>query len=435
MENTETLGARLRRLRLERRMSQKTLAHPYTASLVSQIENERKVPSTQVLTLFAKKLRITPEELAHGEPAATEAEIVSRLQEGWQRLYSGIFESAHAAFKEAIHLSKLVGDASLEAEALAGLARCRERRGQNDDAMHLYEEALGLLREHAAPPAAAEAVCGIARCHQTRGDTRLALHVLESYLLELQTQHLSDPRALMRVYASLVWPCTELGLNERANDVAANALRLQASVEEPEEIARMHLNAARALLNSGRSGDALTSLRLAEEIFRNLSWHTEIARAQTNKGIVLMNQGDLPAAQEALEAAAALFRSVGFTKSEARNLNELARLARLSLEWDRSEALARRALELLEEMEAVPELALAHRELGLALARRDSHASEQHLRHAAHLYESCGELDHAADTYRLVGDLRNAAEEGSGAEDYRAGLLLLARRLDRSDEL
>lgn len=433
LEIREGFGERLRDLRLQRRLSQKELAHPYSGPFVSQLETGRKMPSAQVLALFAKKLGVTPEELAFGPPSTYEPQVTSHLQVGWSHLYSGDLPKAERAFKTARRLARQANLHASEADAAAGIARCFERRGQNDDAMREYEKALSLYREHAATPAAAEAVAGIARCHQMRGKTRLALHVLEDYLLELEIRALPDPAALMRIYASLVWPYSELGLYDQASEAATNALKLQHAVQDPEEIGRMHLNVARALLNSGRSNEALTSLKRAEEIFRDLNWRTEIARAQTNRGIVLMNRGELAAARESLEEASETFRALGLTRSEARNLNELARLERLSGHPDKGEALARRGLELLNEMEAVPELALAHRELGLCLRDSDTGEAERHFRVAIELYERCDEVDHAVDTHRLLGDLLERREPQLGVASYRAGLLLIRSRLDRDD--
>ena len=265
------------------------------------------------------------------------------------------------------------------------------------------------------------------------GDAPLALHVLERFLAELHEQDLTDPAALMRTYASLVWPYTELGLHEKAHRAADKALRLQARVDDPEGIAGMHLNAARALLNSGRTDDALDSLKKAEEIYRDLNWRTEIARARTNRGIVLASKGDLLGARDALQEARDTFRSVGFTRSEALNLTELARVERRLGDIDRAQALARQALELLNEMDAKPELAFAHREVGLCLVEKDERAAEQHFRQAIELYTSCGEIDHAVDTHRLLGDLLERREPHAGAVEYKAGLLLLASRLDGID--
>ncbi|MFN2586659.1 MAG: tetratricopeptide repeat protein [Actinomycetota bacterium] len=428
----EGLGERVRHLRHKKGLTQAQLAAPYSAAFVSQIERGIRQPSSDFLNLMAKKLGVSGDQLASGL-AASEPEVVLRLHEGWQHLYSGRYDSSRAAFVAAERTARRCGYPVLRADAIAGHARCVERSGTNTDALRLYGEALDLYRANASAPAAVEAIAGLARCHQMRGETPLALHVLESYLVELHQQDLTDPAALMRTYASLVWPYMELGLHEKANDAADRALRLQARVDDPEGIAGMHLNAARALLNSGRIDDALDSLKRAEEIYRDLNWRTEIARARTNRGIVLVSKGDLLGGRAALEEARETFRAVGFTRSEALNLNELARVERLLGDNDRAQALARQALELLSEMDAMPELALAHRELALALGHVDPPKAERHFRQAISLYEKCGELAHAADTCRLLGELLAGHDQARSYAEFHAGLRLLARTLDRLD--
>lgn len=355
------------------------------------------------------------------------------LHEGWQHLYSGRYDSSRAAFLAAERTARRCGYPVLRADAIVGHARCVQRQGNNADALRLFDEALDLYRTNAPAPAAVEAIAGLARCHQMSGDTPLALHLLESYLVELHQQDLTDPAALMRTYASLVWPYTDLGLQEKANDAADQALRLRARVDDPERIAGMHLNAARALLNSGRIDDALDSLKRAEEIYRDLNWRTEIARARTNRGIVLMSKGDLLGARDALREARETFREVGFTRSEALNLTELARVERLLGDNDRAQAVARQALELLSEMDAVAEFAFAHRELALAIGDDDAPRAERHFRQAISLYEKCGQLAYAADTCRLLGELLAHHDEARSYAEFHAGLRLLARTLERID--
>jgi tetratricopeptide (TPR) repeat protein len=434
VEETDALGARLRRLRVQKGLTQQQVAEPaYTPAYVSTIEAGRRAPSERALDHFARRLGVTSDELITGVPSSFEAEAVMRLHDGWRAVYLGRYAEAKKSFSSVDKDARRFKRPILRARAVAGMARCAEREGQTADALRLYEQALELFEHDAPLPASVEAVAGIARCHQLSGDTRLALHVLESYLLELERQELPDPAALMRINASLVWPYTELGLDEKANEAAQKALKLQNRVGEPEDVAGMHLNVARALLNMGRADDALESLGKAEEIYRDLNWQTEIARAKTNRGIVYITEGNLVAARDELTAALDTFKSVGFILDEARTLNELGRLERRLGDLDTARDHAHKAVELLSDMKAVPSLALAHRELALSVRDKNPEEAERHFRKAIDLYRECGEPTHAADTYRLLGDLLEGEAQGSGCAEYKAGLLLIAEGLDRKD--
>ena len=424
------LSERLRVLRKERGLTQQDVAAPaYSAAYVSTIEAGRRTPSQDALEHFASRLGVSREELVTGVSPAVEGETVMELQTAWRDLYSGEYATARNHFRSVEQRAERIGRDAIRSRALVGLGRCAEREGQTDEARVHFEDALGaceLLFERA------EAVAGIARCHQMSGRPRVATHVLETYLLDLRKHDLPDPRALMRTYASLVWPYIELGLLEHAKDVAEQALRLEVQVEDPSERAGMHVNVARVLMNEGRIQDALRSLERAEEIYSDLNWKTEKARALMAKAIVHMTEGDSVRAKHDLGTALETFQEVGFVREEARALNELARLERSLGFFDSAEDLARRAVELLSEMQAKPELALAHRELGLALRTRDPSATARHLRKSIRLYLDCGEGLHAADVHRLLGSFLEDRGDPTGAfNEYKKGLLMIAEELDR----
>ena len=69
----ETIGARIKRLRLERRMSQRDLSSPGVSyAYISRIEANARTPSVKALRRMAAKLGVTVEHLERGEPTPTE---------------------------------------------------------------------------------------------------------------------------------------------------------------------------------------------------------------------------------------------------------------------------------------------------------------------------------------------------------------------------
>src|SRR4051794_8544729 len=63
----ETVGERLRRLRKERRLSQRDLSSPgITYAYISRIEAGARTPSVKALRMLAQKLGVTPEYLETG---------------------------------------------------------------------------------------------------------------------------------------------------------------------------------------------------------------------------------------------------------------------------------------------------------------------------------------------------------------------------------
>ena len=62
----KTLGAKIKALRLERGLTQGSLTHgEITPGLLSQIESDRVTPSVRVITLLAKQLCVSPDELVN----------------------------------------------------------------------------------------------------------------------------------------------------------------------------------------------------------------------------------------------------------------------------------------------------------------------------------------------------------------------------------
>jgi transcriptional regulator with XRE-family HTH domain len=69
----ETIGARIKRLRLERGMSQRDLSAPgISYAYISRIEADARTPSVKALRLISNKLGVTVEHLETGEPTPTE---------------------------------------------------------------------------------------------------------------------------------------------------------------------------------------------------------------------------------------------------------------------------------------------------------------------------------------------------------------------------
>jgi transcriptional regulator with XRE-family HTH domain len=73
MAKREGIGARLKRLRLERGLSQRDLSSPgISYAYISRIESGARTPSVKALRRIAGKLGVTVEHLETGEPTPVE---------------------------------------------------------------------------------------------------------------------------------------------------------------------------------------------------------------------------------------------------------------------------------------------------------------------------------------------------------------------------
>ena len=422
----EPIGSRVKRLRTIRGLTQTQLAgSAYSGAYISSLEAGRRRPSGKAIAYLAGQLGVDPEELLTGRPPQVGTELRIRLQEAFQELYLGRDELAGDRFSSIAEEAERHELSRLWACAEEGWATALERAGDVEAAERHFRKALSVLEDQPAP-SKAEAIAGLARCAQMKGELRYAAHLLESYLLLLESEGLRDPIAMMRTYSSLIWPLSELDLRHKAAEAAAEALRLEPKVEEQDQVASMYLNVARELLRQGKSGDALDSLRRAEDIYRVLNWKTELARAHGNKAILLAEQGDFNEARRENRIALKLLEGTSSTLTQARALNELARVERLSGHVEEAKSALRNAIQVLGDLD-VGELAFAYRELGLC-NEKEGHLdlAKKNLRHAITLYRKADSFQQVARTYRHLGDVMCA--QGSldgGREAYREGLMSL----------
>ncbi|MFN2586867.1 MAG: helix-turn-helix domain-containing protein [Actinomycetota bacterium] len=422
-----SVGTRLRKLRLQRGLTQKELADPrYTHAYVSTIEAGRRQPSPTALEHFASKLSVDVEELRTGRPPDLEAKLRLKLQGARRDISAGAFDEAENALAQVLRDAKRYKMRHLEAKAVEYRALKEERRGNMQKAFELYEDVEKILIED-PPPMLADCIAGQARCLTDTGDVRYAIHLLESLIERMEREGFSDPDAFVRLYAPLVRAYVQLGVHSKASEYAEAALDMLPKVADPFNQAVMHVNLAGAYLREGRGKEADASLLRAEDLFRNLDLQAESAAAHMNRGYTLAHGGgDLAQAKAELEQARELFVSVGNAPSEAHALNELAHVARVEGDVVTAKAHLKRSLKILKGSEDVGELALAHLELGLCIQEEDPKAAERHLKEAVRLYTEAEHFLRAARAHRVLGDM--LVDQGRGDEAckvFRAGLWVL----------
>src|SRR5437867_1040235 len=99
-------------------MSQRELAAPrYDGSFVSQIEAGRRMPSPEALHFFARKLKVSPDDLSAEVPPSTRLELEMARQEAQTAFDAGIVSAAKSSFDRLLELARRAGVADFEAEA------------------------------------------------------------------------------------------------------------------------------------------------------------------------------------------------------------------------------------------------------------------------------------------------------------------------------
>jgi tetratricopeptide (TPR) repeat protein len=419
------LGERIRRARIERGLSQRDLAVPLlTPSYVSLIESGKRIPSQDALEHISAALGMDPVELRTGKSPGAEAELEIRLQEARRALHSGGRDEATALAEQVRREAQQDGWPRVEAKALCVLAVVKEHVGRPEDALELYQAAESLWLDEPLH-LRYESIVGIARCTLEIGDSRLAIHILNEYLEKLERSGEPDPTARMRAHGALVACYMHVGLRDRAAHEAEQALRFAPLMDDPAELACLHMNVASSMLGQGRHADAVAAARKAEENFSMLDWKLGAAWAQMNRGIVLLEKHDLAGARTAFEEALERLESVANADADRANvLNELAQVERMSGRPARAQARAAEARALLGEDGPPMILATNHREMGRALVKKDPGRAEKELRIAMNLFRDAGA---ARDTAATARDLAKVLRD---RKKQREALAVLEDGLD-----
>jgi len=419
------VGARIRRLRRDRGLTQKQLAAPrYTHAYVSTIESGRRRPSRDALEHFAAKLGVDADELMTGRPRGLETHLRMRLHEARVAISEGRFDDVERDLTQIARDAKRYGLPRLHANAEEIRGLWLQRSGRPEEALECYQRAEELLRDE-PPTARVDAVDGKAVCFSALGDVRYAIFLLESLLAEIERTAFHDPDALARIHAGLVYSYLDAGLMAKAAESAMELERLAPRVDDPARLAQLHMNVARQYLATGRIEEATASLQRAEDAYRSLGLQTEQGGAHLARGFVMLRDGRFEDARRELDTARSIFEQTGNTKDLTRTLNELARMARQEGNVQDARHLLERSIALLGTSDD-PELAYAHLELGRVLSRADPANAEKHVRAAVDIYERTEQSIGLALSYGALGDLLgDAGDDAAATEAYRTGLLAI----------
>jgi tetratricopeptide (TPR) repeat protein/DNA-binding XRE family transcriptional regulator len=404
----ESVGQRLRRLRLERGLSQRSLAGPGVSyAYISRIEADARRPSVKALRLLARKLMVSPEYLERGsdlreaderELELVEAELEVRLGEDSQ--------AAEAALVRVLEGALASGETATVGRARIGLGLAAARAGRDAEAVEYLEAALtGEPLRAAGRP---DVYATLGRAYSNLGEPRRAVSLFEGCLAEVRAQDLPDPASEVRYATYLSYSLTDAGdldraervLNELAEDPpeAADpytrvrlfwalgrlstregrtlsglayfrrAVALLEATEDTLHLARAHLSCAWALTKSGRAQEANRHLEVAEELFgprpdpADLGW----LRTEQAKRVASLGRGD-EAIAFAQEALASLGTSDPGERGDA--LWALAEGYGLTGDIDSADATFRQAVELLAGHRPSRDCAAAYRAWAKLLRR------------------------------------------------------------------
>jgi transcriptional regulator with XRE-family HTH domain len=381
----ETIGQRLKRLRLDRGLSQRELAAPGVSyAYISRIEAGTRQPSVKALRRLAGKLGVTADYLETGsdlDPARerelklADLELSIRLKEE-----DGGEEKLRALIDEAV----LAGDRTVGMRARVALAAVLHDHARYAEAVALLEVAIET--EAFDPVANIDVYSQLARAYVETGNPRAAVDLFERCLDEVAD---GDDAALEARYATLLsYALSDMGDLARAEEVVRRALSRAKDTEDPYTRVRLYWSMARLAHHEGRSTVALSNVRKAIALLQATDDTLHLARAPVLAANISLARDDAKTAATHLDDAEQLFGSGAAAEDVVELKLRRSRVAYLQPDATTAVTLAREVIELIGDDDPVDEgLAFAALADGLALADDVPAADEAYRRATAALAE------------------------------------------------
>ena len=413
----ETIGQRLRRLRIERSLSQRALSsRGVSYAYISRIEAGARTPSVKALRLLAERLGVSVEYLETGRDLAPAEDRELRLREAELELrLSDDPAVAEQTLRELVLEAQHHGDAAVTMRALAALGLTAERRADHAEAVALLEQALAT--GGASILDSWDVYRTLSRAYAASGRAVDAVRLLEGCLAELDRVAPYDDVAYVRVATYLSYALSDAGDLPRAREVVAGALRRANGITDAATRIRLYWSYARIALTEQKPRVALEHLRRAVNLLETTEDTRELARAHLFWAEILTFDSRPSEAMRHLELAQRLLGPTPDREDLCLLRVEQARAAAENGSSAEGERLAREALELIGDGDAT-ERGTALWALGQSLLdQEDAETGIATLMDALELLEAQQAWYEAANVARRLGNaLRKNGRESEALD-------------------
>jgi transcriptional regulator with XRE-family HTH domain len=375
----ETIGQRLKRLRLERGLSQRELAAPGVSyAYISRIEAGTRQPSVKALRRLAAKLGVTAEYLETGSHLGPEEERELLLSDLELAVRLGGSQEAEVPLQALVEEALEAGDRAAALRARVALANVAMEQAEWVKAARLLEAALE--GEVFAPVDRYEIYAYLGRSYALSGRPQDAVDLFERCIAAVQETG-GDAAHEARYATQLSYALSDMGELARAEDVVAHALAQLDETHDPYMRVRLYWSMARLAHAEGRDSVALSNVRKAIALLQATDDTLHLARAHILAGGITLSRGDADGAERHLDKAEQLLGVPPSSVDLVEITVQRSRIAALRKDSDDAVRLARRALELSTGANPVDEgLAFFALGDGLALAAEHPGADEAYRR-------------------------------------------------------
>src|SRR5919109_614748 len=343
---SESVGARLKRLRMQKGLSQRDLSSPGVSyAYISRIEAGARTPSVKALRKLAQKLEVSVEYLETGrdirdvddrELRLADAELELRLAENT--------EEAEVKLEGLLDEAVEAGDIVAATRARLALGLVAARRGNHLDAVERLEEALE-ARE-VTPTARPDVYATLGQSYAALGAPERAVRLFERCIAEVDDK---PDNAIAGIWFAtlLSYALTDAGDYERAREVIRDALANVDPNVDPNTRVRLYWSKARLAGIEGRSAEALESIREAIALLKLTDDSLHLARAYLMSAGIEATENDVNTARQHLENAEKLLAPTPQPVDHAMLEIGKARVAVLESDGDTAVEHARKAIDSL----------------------------------------------------------------------------------------
>jgi tetratricopeptide (TPR) repeat protein len=304
---TEGVGARLKRLRLQRGFSQRDLSSPGVSyAYISRIEAGARTPSVKALRKLSQKLGVSVEYLETGrdmrdiddrELRLADAELELRLTED--------VTAAEEKLRGVLDESLAAGDTISSTRARIALGLVSAQRGNHLESVERLEAALA-DETAPAPHLRPDLYTTLGQSYAALGAPDRAVRVFEDCLARVREAVPDDKTVEIRYATFLSYALTDAGQYERAAEVVREALTSADEQTDPYTRVRLYWSLARLNVVEGRSTDALEYIRNAIALLKATDDTLTLARAYLLSAGVELRQASIEDARHQLELSARL---------------------------------------------------------------------------------------------------------------------------------
>jgi transcriptional regulator with XRE-family HTH domain len=302
----EAVGPRLKRLRLERRLSQRELACPGVSyAYISRIEAGTRQPSVKALRKLARTLNVTTAYLETGSDIDDLEERELRLADAELALRLGDAAAAEGQLRRLFEEAVAAGDQACAARARIALALAADERGDHLGAVAGFEEAFRIERPSAQDRL--DVFTTLGRAYGALGEREREVALYEECLEEVARVRIEDSSTQTRYRILLSYALSDAGDLGRAEQVLRDALCEAALEDDPYMRIRVFWSLARLSEMEGRSKVALRYARRAIALLAATEDDLQRARAHLLAAWIMNSAKDAEGAKTQLEEAERFF--------------------------------------------------------------------------------------------------------------------------------